>query len=206
MLIRHAHTAANGGPGARLILQGRTDLPLSPLGRRQVRLLQQRLRDGPGFCAIYSSPLRRARDTAAALAAAGLGPMRLCPELQEIDCGRLDGMALDDVQRSYPELWAANLRQTDENFGWPGGETYREFRDRCVRALDTLASRHEGRIALVTHAGVIGQVLGALAGTSPASWGSFRPGNTALTELDWSEGAATLVRHDDQAHLTPNAA
>ena len=53
---------------------GQTDLPLSPLGRRQSRLLQQRLRDGPGFRAIYSSPLRRARDTARAPAAAGEPP------------------------------------------------------------------------------------------------------------------------------------
>ncbi len=206
MLIRHAHTGANGGPGGRAVLQGRTDLPLSPLGWRQVGLLQRRLHGGPGFGAIYSSPLRRARDTAAALSAAGLGPLYLCPELQEIDCGRLDGMPLVEVERSFPDLWAANLRQTDEHFRWPGGETCREFRNRCIDAVTGLASRHQGRIALVTHAGVIGQVLGWLAGTSPARWEPFRPGNTAITEIEWNNGSGTVIQHDDRGHLAPHAA
>lgn len=206
MLIRHAHTAGNGGPEGAAVLQGRADLPLSPLGWRQVGLLQRRLRGGPRFATIYSSPLRRARDTALALSVAGLGPLHFCPELQEIDCGHLDGRPLDEVQRSYPDLWAANLRQTDEDFCWPGGETYREFRNRCVDTVVTLASRHRRRIALVTHAGFIGQILGALAGASPARWEPFRPGNTAITEIEWINGSGTVIQHDDRGHLVPHAA
>jgi broad specificity phosphatase PhoE len=184
-----------------MVLQGRTDLPLSRRGWRQVELLRQRLRREPGFTAIYSSPLRRAGATAAALSEAGLGPLRFRPDLQEIDCGALDGLPVDEVQRRFPRLWAANLRQTDEHFRWPGGETYREFRDRCLGAVGAVASRQEGRIALVTHAGVIGQILGALAGTSPAQWESFRPGNTGLTEIEWANGRGKVLRHDDRGHL-----
>lgn len=203
VLIRHAHTEGNGGGLGRPILQGRADLPLSRRGRRQVRLLEQRLRNGARFSAIYSSPLRRARETAAALARSGLGPLRFCPMLQEIDCGVLDGMPLDEVQRRFPRVWAANLTQSDELFSWPGGETYRDFRVRCLRALMTFTSRHQGPIALVTHAGVIGQILGALAGTSPARWEGFRPGNTAITEIDWAGGSGTVLRFDDRTHLPP---
>ena len=139
-----------------MVLQGRADLPLSRRGWRQVELLRRRLRREPRFTAIYSSPLRRAGATAAALSGAGLGPLRFRPDLQEIDCGALDGAVI---------------------------------------------SRHEGRIALVTHAGVIGQILGALAGTSPAQWESFRPGNTGLTEIEWANGRRMVLRHDDRRHL-----
>ncbi len=199
-LIRHGHTASNGG-GLRL-LSGRTDVPLSSRGRAELEQLRDRLRDTPPFAAIYSSPLRRARDTAAALVEIGLGPLRLCPGLAEIDCGLLEGMPLEEVRARYPELWQANLRQSDDRFRWPGGESYRQFRRRCLLAVRGLARAHAGqRIALVTHAGVIGQVLGSLEGRSPAEWEPFRPGNTGITEVEWSRRRARILRFDDRRHL-----
>jgi alpha-ribazole phosphatase/probable phosphoglycerate mutase len=201
VLIRHGHALGNGGSGYPAVLQGRTDSPLSSRGRLEVRSLLAHLRGGPAFTAIYSSPLHRAKDTAAPLSQQGLGSLHLCPALQEIDCGTLDGMPVDEVRRRFPELWARNLRQRDEDFRWPGGESYREFRERCLTILAELASRHSGRIAVVTHAGVISQVLGAVAGLSPARWEPFRPGHTAITELEWSARPA-VVRFDDRSHLS----
>jgi len=199
LLIRHAHTLGNDGATA--TLSGRTDLPLSPRGRREVCLLRDRLA-GERFDGIYSSPLGRARDTAAALA--GRGPaLRVVKALQEIDCGRLEGRALDEVRRDFPALWSANQRQEDERFRWPGGESYREFRARCLGALRELARAHPGgRLAVVTHAGVISQVLGFLSGTGAARWEVGRPGTTALTELEWGRGGTgRVVRFDDRDHL-----
>jgi broad specificity phosphatase PhoE len=88
------------------------------------------------------------------------------------------------------------------HFRWPGGESYHEFRTRCLRAVVGLAARHDGYVAVVTHAGVISQVLGALAGKSPAQWEPFRPGHTALTEIEWTARRAKVLRYDDRAHLT----
>ena len=64
LLIRHGHTASNGGGTP--LLSGRTDVPLSTRGLLEVARLQDRLRSSPPFAAIYSSPLRRAHATAAA--------------------------------------------------------------------------------------------------------------------------------------------
>ena len=203
MLIRHAHARGNGGNGCRPVLQGRTDSPLSSRGEQEARLLRGHLGAGPPFSAIYASPLRRARETAAPLSTSGLGCLQLCADLQEIDCGTLDGMPLDDVRGRYPELWAANLRQADEQFRWPGGESYREFRERCLAIAAELAARHRGRIALVTHAGVVSQVIGALTGLSPARWEVFRPGHTALTEIEWGTRGARVLSFDARPHLQP---
>jgi broad specificity phosphatase PhoE len=200
ILIRHGHTTDSAG--GRVLMGGRTDVPLNPRGYEEVRRLQRHLCGTTRFAAIYSSPLQRAWETAAALAGAGLGPVHLCPALREIDCGTLDGMTLKEVQRRFPQLWAANLRQQDDRLRWPGGESYREFRCRSLRAVRTRALAHRGgRVALVTHAGVITQILGFLAGTNPARWECFLAGHTALTELDWSRGWGTIVRFDDRAHL-----
>ncbi|HEU4697874.1 MAG TPA: histidine phosphatase family protein [Gemmatimonadales bacterium] len=200
VLIRHGHTLSNSGGTP--LLSGRTDVPLSERGGEEVRRLQARLRGGPGFAAIYTSPLERARRTAEALGEVGLGPVRSCAALEEIDCGELDGLPLEEVQRRVPEHWAANLRQDDAGFRWPGGESYRELRARALAAVRAIALAHRGeRVALVTHAGVIGQVFGALEGVSPARWSAYRPGNTALSELDWGRGGGRIVSFDDHAHL-----
>jgi alpha-ribazole phosphatase/probable phosphoglycerate mutase len=202
VLIRHAHTANGTSP----LLSGCTDVPLSSRGHGEIRCLQRRLRGIAPFDAIYSSPLTRAWQTAEALQTIGLGELYPCAALREIDCGMLDGMPLREVQRLYPALWAANLDQNDDRFRWPGGESYREFRCRILRGMHGLAVRHRGgRIAVVTHAGVISQTLGVLAGIRPARWECFRPGNGAITELAWFHGRATIVAFDDRSHLVPAA-
>ena len=200
ILIRHAHAAGNGWDGT--LLGGRTDAPLSTRGREQLHRLQTRLRGTSPFATIYSSPLLRAHGTATALDQVGLGPVRLCPALQEIDCGDLDGMSLDHIKRGHPRLWDAHLHQADEDFRWAGGESYRQFRSRCLRAVRTVAAAHRGaQVALVTHAGVVNQLLGFLAGVSAAAWEPFRPGNTAITAVEWRRGSGTVVAFDDRSHL-----
>jgi broad specificity phosphatase PhoE len=201
LLIRHAHTSSNCGSTA--LLSGRTDIPLSARGWHEVTLLSRSVRR-THVDAIYSSPLGRARDTASAFESDAALPVQLCPELQEIDCGLLDGLPLTEVKRRLPRHWAANLRQDDDRFRWPGGETYREFRARTLSAIRRLAQAHRGQtIAIVTHAGVISQIIGALEGLSPAAWEQFRPGNTGITRLTWHCGSATGLAFDDRTHLSP---
>jgi broad specificity phosphatase PhoE len=200
LLIRHAHTVSNVGSGT--ALSGRTDVPLSSRGRHEVERLRSRAWGGIPFAAVYTSPLERARDTASALEVVGGRPTRVCPALQEIDCGTLDGLPLDYVRHRYPDLWAANLRQADDRFRWPGGESYREFRSRCLRAIRDIARAHRGEyVAIVTHAGVISQIVGALQGISAASWERNRPGNASVTEIAWARGTGALIRFDDRSHL-----
>lgn len=111
-------------------------------------------------------------------------------------------MPVGEVRRRFPGLWDANLRQDDEDFRWPGGESYREFRQRCVSAVRTIAAAHPGTsVAVITHAGFITQVVGTIAGASAACWGRSRPRNTTLTEIMWSNGSGALLRLDDGAHL-----
>jgi broad specificity phosphatase PhoE len=125
--------------------------------------------------------------------------------LREIHCGRLEGVPLVEVQRRYPSLWQANLRQTDDGFRWPGGESYRDFRRRVLRAVATVANAHPGQqVMIVTHAGVISQVLGALNGIRAARWEAFRPSNASLTIVDWADGTGHVRTFDDHAHLGPD--
>jgi broad specificity phosphatase PhoE len=201
ILIRHGHTAANSGGEPRM--SGWTDFPLSPFGRRQAEALSRRLAAGePSASRLYTSPLQRAADTARALAAVTGGDLVPEEDLREIGCGEVDGWTVSAVREHYPHLWEANFRQHDPDFGWPGGETYRNFRERCLSGMRRIAAAHPGeRVLVVTHAGLISQVIGWLQGLGPESWERFRPGNCSLTEVLWREDCGSVAAFDDRSHL-----
>ncbi len=156
----------------------------------------------PTASAVYSSTLRRAAETARA---APLEPLP-ADSLREINCGVLDGRPLEEIRARHPELWRRNLAQNDEDFNWLGGESYRQFRRRVLEAVSAIAANHkQERVLIFTHAGVISQVLGALAGVSAARWEDFRPGYASITEIDWNGGSPTVRRYDDRSHLGPLA-
>lgn len=202
VLIRHAQTDSNiAGPNPRL--SGWTDLPLNATGEQQVARLRRRFTREPPIAAIYASPLSRARQTALSVAPASPTPIQFDGDLREINCGELDGLPLALVQQRHPNLWEQNQRQDDDDFRWPGGESYREFRARCLRGIARIAERHRGeRVVVVTHAGLVTQVLGELHGVRPAQWSRFRPENTSLTEVRWNGRSAELVVFNDHRHLT----
>jgi broad specificity phosphatase PhoE len=190
LLIRHAET------GERRRLCGFYDVPLNDRGRTQLEALCRRPPLYPPPVALHVSTLSRAREVGEALARRWGIDVRLEDDLREIHCGDFEGMELLELQRKHPDLWARNQAQSDEAFAWPGGESYREFHDRVIRRLGRITADHPGeRIAIVTHTGVITQVLAAVKGRSPARWEADRPAPLSATEVGWSNGApATVLR------------
>ncbi len=203
VLVRHGHTAANGGPSG-MRMSGWTDTPLTEEGRREARLAAEALRRERAFAAIYASPLTRARETAAPICAALGLPLRIEPGLREIFCGTVDGLAVEEVRARHPEAWGRNLEEKHEDFRWPGGESYRELRARCLRTLRALAARHRGeRVVVVTHAGFVSQALGWLQGLSCARWSAYRPANGSCSRLLWGPGGHRVEGFDERVHLAP---
>src|SRR5690606_15290295 len=98
LLVRHAQTHENEGASQRLI--GWHDVGLSHAGRMQAGLLARRLRNAK-IEALYSSPLRRAADTACEIARATALPVTHSDMLKEISCGELEGRLLDRIKLEY---------------------------------------------------------------------------------------------------------
>lgn len=150
-LIRHGPTAWNRDRR----LQGRADIPLDDAGRAQVRA------GGPpaGLAAFdwVSSPLVRARETAALLAGRAVPA---APALAEMDWGEWEGRRLADLRRGLgPQMAANEARGLD--FLPPGGESPRMVQARIAPWLEGVAA-HGRPLAAVTHRGVI-RALYALA-------------------------------------------
>ena len=103
-------------------------------------------------------------------------------------------MLLEHVRRDFPDVWARNELQVDDAFAWPGGETYAQFRARIVAGLRATALTYAGsRVAVVTHAGVIAQVLGVLRNRPAAVWSVDRPAPFTATEILWQNDGPTAV-------------
>ena len=193
VLIRHAAT----DPGSRLC--GSFDLPLSDAGTAQVARLAAQARRRAAPDALYSSPLRRARLVAEALERAWSMAARTADWAREIHCGDLEGAPVETIRTLMPEVWARHLAEDDDHFAWVRGETAAAFRSRVVGGLNALAARHPGRrVAVVTHAGVVSQALGVLAGRSAAVWSVDRPDPFTATEIDWHAcGGGAVLRFND---------
>jgi len=205
LLIRHAQPEGHQ-QGYPLRLSGWHDVPLSAAGRVEAALLAQRLEDEDLGGPIYASPLSRAMETATAIAAVTGQIIARVAQLKEIHCGEIEGRLVEHVRRAYPAQWAANLRQDDADFRWPGGESYREFHTRCLAGIARIAASHHGRrIAVVTHTGVVSQLIGHIRGVSPAQWDCFRPGTASITALEWRDESSVVLTFNDQEHLRSHA-
>lgn len=148
-LIRHAETTWN----AEGRLQGTLDAPLSARGQEQVRRLIEALRAVP-LTTVYSSPLGRARATAAPIAAAHGVPLHTVAELREMAQGEWEGRLISDVRDVDGRPLQARVDSPAESC-LPGGETMEEVAVRAVAALHLLAEHHPGEaIAVVAHGGV----------------------------------------------------
>jgi broad specificity phosphatase PhoE len=153
LLIRHGMTEWNETRR----LQGRADLGLSPRGRAEV--LSWRLPGAWSGARWLSSPLRRARDTAALLTAAPVGIDR---RLIEMDWGAWEGRRLADLRAADPAGMAANeARGLD--FRPPGGESPREVALR-MRGLAAALAGEPGPVVAITHKGVVRAALALATG------------------------------------------
>ena len=142
--------------------QGLSDRPLTELGRRQAEALADELAMTASPSAIYSSPLRRAFETAAIVGTrTGLEP-RPVDDLREVDVGGWAGLSRSDVESRFPEGFR---RWLDGGEGWEDGESYADMSARVLAALTRVAESHPGdQVLVVSHGGPIRAIQAAAAG------------------------------------------
>jgi broad specificity phosphatase PhoE len=148
LLARHGETDWNRENR----FQGHADPPLNETGRAQAAELAAALANEP-LAAVYSSPLRRAFETAQVVGAPhGLEPAPV-DALREVDVGSWQGLTRAEIEERFPEQFA---RWLDYRQGWEDGESYEEMGRRVLAALLELAAAHEGkRILVVSHGGPV---------------------------------------------------
>ena len=189
-LVRHAVTSWNTAGR----VQGQSDVPLSSLGEAQAGALRERFAGDELL--LYSSPLNRARTTAA-LAFPGHAPT-LDARLSELNFGRFEGLTLSE-RLALPE-WR---KWTHEPFSVPApsGESYGELYWRASAWLEALPDAPH--IVAVTHSGTIQTLVAYLLQMNTQSWRKrMHLEHTSVTEFVSSGSELVLERLNDTAHLS----
>jgi alpha-ribazole phosphatase len=181
IFVRHAEPDENVAGR----IYGSLDPDLSTRGRLHADVVASALAAEP-ITAVYSSPLRRARATAAPLAERlGLETI-VIPGLEEIDFGELEGLTLAEAAERYPVEAGWMVAPGDAVF--PGGESVATLRTRAVAAAREIAGRQEdATVAVFSHAVVIRAIL-ADALAMPAD---------VMFRLDQSYGGISVVEWFD---------
>lgn len=169
-LIRHALPAF---PEGSKMCIGITDIPIGREGMEQAKALAAAL---PPVTAVYSSPLRRAIQTAQAI---GL-PVEILSGLREIYAGDWDGLTFAQIRQRYPDLYAA--RGLDQTIPPPGSENAEAALVRFRMDLERAAAEATGDFAVVAHGGIMAKFLQSITGV----W--RKPGYTEVVQLYWEDG------------------
>ncbi|MBM4033198.1 MAG: histidine phosphatase family protein [Planctomycetes bacterium] len=194
LLLLARHGSIGAACAGRYI--GATDASLDVAGRRQASALAEVLKAlGPQRC--FSSPLRRAAETAE-LAAAPLGlKVQLDPDLREVGFGLWEGKTFEEIQQAEPEAvnrWAAD----PAGFAFPGGERVCDFLARVHRAADRLAAAPGDVVLAVTHGGVVRAAICHLLGLPAHNYLLFGVKPASLTSIELFDGKGVLTGINNQ--------
>jgi len=132
ILVRHGETRWNREN--RVV--GHTEIALNNNGRKQVARLTRALKDEK-VSAIYSSPLRRARETAAAIARGHGLEVVTDDALKEVDAGELEGLTFEEVMERYSDFLQEWMKD-NPSLRMPGGESMTELQQRTWPAAERI--------------------------------------------------------------------
>jgi broad specificity phosphatase PhoE len=152
----------------------RTDIPLSPRGRKQAEALKREL-SGVRFDQIYCSPRRRAEQTAEI--ALGKGAVTLCDDLVEWDYGVLEGQSVAEIREIIPG-W------TPWSHGFPGGETLTQLRRRVGKFANKIV-RTPGIVAVISHGHTLRVFSAVWLGLAVDLASRLQMAPASISILDW---------------------
>ena len=174
------------------------DVSLNSRGREQAERLADRLRR-TRFDAVVSSPLERALETAAPLAALAGVDVEICEGVGEIRTGEWTGKTLADLE-SDPRWKQFNVFRGGTRA--PGGELMLETQTRMVNELLRLRARfRDGTVAVVSHGDPLRAVLGYFLGAPIDMFLRLEVNPASISIVRSDEWGARVVCVNDTAHL-----
>ena len=186
IVARHGRTPANAAGQ----LLGRLDPGLDDLGRAQAAAIATAV---PSDARVISSPLRRCRETAAAITA----DIGIDDRLIEIAYGELEGVPVSDVPAETWRAW-----RSDSGWAPPGGESHDQLAARVWSVLDEHAAEAADRdIVLVSHVSPIKAALAWALGVGiEVSWRSF-VAQASILRIATAGPTPSLQSHNEVHHL-----
>lgn len=198
VFVRHGESVGN----VEARWQGQSDYVLTERGRAQARALAQRWKsEGVKFNLIISSPLVRAKETAEIIASALGAPVELDPILMERHIGEMEGLTAEEVRKKPHPPYVTPY----DPVGGEGEGDWALFL-RAGQALHALVRRSAGSYLIVSHGGLLNQLMNAIIGIAPhvdPSGVRFRFENTAFARVIYfpHQHRWAIDAVNDRAHL-----
>jgi broad specificity phosphatase PhoE len=199
ILVRHGQTAWNASE----VFRGRADIELDDVGLKQAERLAEHL-SRRKLEAIYSSPLRRALQTAEAIASRHRLTVRSTPGLTDIDFGQWQGLPHEEVKRRFGQLYARWLAEP-HLARMPSGETLDEVLERALPVVHQAANRHRGSVVLVSHRVVSKVLICALLGLDNSHFWNIRLDTCGMTTFTHESRRWVLTEHNNTSFLEAEA-
>ena len=191
ILVRH------GLPVRREVVEGPADPELSVEGQDQSARLANYLAT-ESIAAIYSSPMKRAFQTAEPLAVKTSLPITIVDDVAEYDRLSNEYIPIEELRAANDERWHKLVAG-----GWQSdSDTLENFRHRVVSSLEQLISQHASqRIVVTCHGGVINQYIAHVLGISTER-GFFYPQYTSIHRVVAAQnGLRSIGSLNEIAHL-----
>lgn len=198
IIVRHGYSQANEAG----YLTGQSDVPLAKLGEIQAEKTAAEIFKKYKIDGIYSSPLKRARQTAEPIAKLFKLPVVLENDLQEINAGEWEGHTPDELLAKYPKefsLWKNDVG----NARCTGGESVLEVQNRAVATLKKIAKANLGKtVAVTTHACFIRTAFCAFYGLTLADMKNLQwEPNASISVVSYKSGVFTIEERGKADHL-----
>jgi broad specificity phosphatase PhoE len=207
ILVRHGETDWNK---AHRVQGSNSDIPLNNVGKKQAASLALRLKEEE-IQAVYSSPLRRARDTARAIARPHRLEVKVDHDLLELDAGELEGVFVSSIGKRLSELLAEaghdSLPAEGGMLGmipYIGGESLAAVQRRAWDVVQKIVKSHaDGVIVIVSHYFVIMTVICAVLGLPVSQIRRLRFGVGSISSIvfDGDGQPPYLALFNDTCHL-----
>jgi len=195
ILARHGETVWN----VEKVYRGRTDVNLDEVGIKQAELLGKYL-SNQELEAIYSSPLRRALDTANIVARYQKIGVHVAEGLIDFNYGEWQTLPEQEAKRLYPTLhneWHNNPHKVI----MPGGESLEDVRRRAIEVVNDVLSKYQGGVVLVSHRVVNKVLICSLLGLDNSYFWNIKQDVGGITIFNYVDGRFVLTRHNDTSHL-----
>jgi probable phosphoglycerate mutase len=197
ILVRHGHVEGIHPERFR----GQIDLPLTSLGREQAAVTAKFIASTWPVTAIYTSPLERCRDTAAAIGQAQGFQAQSLPQLIDIDYGAWQGREREEVKSSEPERFKAWMEQPQLTV-IDGAETLQDVQARLIRALDHMRNAYPGGTVIAVGHDSTNRVFLTLALDLPLSrYWHLQQDPCAINVLRFDQHGCRVVAVNQTSHL-----
>jgi broad specificity phosphatase PhoE len=188
ILARHGETAWN----VEKVYRGRTDVNLAELLAKHLSNWELE--------AIYSSPLRRAIDTANIIAGYQKIGIHIVEGLIDFDYGEWQSLSEQRVKNLYPTLhdeWQDNPHKVR----MPGGESLEDVKKRAIKVVNDVLSEYHGSVVLVSHRVVNKVLICSLLGLGNSYFWNIKQDVCGITIFNYVDGRFILTKHNDTSHL-----